>query len=66
MVEPLFAAGAYTQALKLLAALRETVDGFFDQVMVNCEDAEQRRNRLALLNSLGAMFLSAADLSRLQ
>ncbi len=66
VVEPLFAAGDYTQALKLLAALRETVDGFFDQVMVNCEDAEQRRNRLALLNSLGAMFLSAADLSRLQ
>ncbi|MCP4125755.1 MAG: glycine--tRNA ligase subunit beta [Gammaproteobacteria bacterium] len=66
VVEPLFAAGDYTQALKLLAALREAVDGFFDQVMVNCEDAEQRRNRLALLNSLGAMFLSAADLSRLQ
>lgn len=66
VVEPLFAAGNYTEALKLLAALRETVDGFFDHVMVNCEDATQRRNRLALLNSLGAMFLSAADLSRLQ
>jgi glycyl-tRNA synthetase beta chain len=66
LVEPMFAAGDYTQALKLLAALRETVDGFFDQVMVNCEDDAQRRNRLALLNSLAAMFLSAADLSRLQ
>jgi len=66
VVEPLFAAGDYTKALKLLAALRESVDGFFDEVMVNCEDADQRRNRLALLNSLGAMFLRAADLSRLQ
>lgn len=66
LVAPLFAAGDYTQALKLLAALREAVDDFFDNVMVNCEDANLRRNRLALLNSLGAMFLSAADLSRLQ
>jgi len=66
VVEPLFAAGNYTQALKLLAALREPVDSFFDEVMVNCEDADLRRNRLALLNSLGAMFLSTADLSRLQ
>ena len=66
VVEPLFAAGDYTQALKLLAALRESVDSFFDDVMVNCEDAKLRQNRLALLSSLSAMFLSAADLSRLQ
>ncbi|MEJ2528628.1 MAG: glycine--tRNA ligase subunit beta [Gammaproteobacteria bacterium] len=66
VVAPLFAAGDYTQALRLLASLREAVDGFFDNVMVNCEDADLRRNRLALLNSLSAMFLGAADLSRLQ
>jgi len=66
VVEPLFAQGDYTQALKLLAALREPVDGFFDGVMVNCEDAKLRQNRLALLSSLSALFLSAADLSRLQ
>jgi glycyl-tRNA synthetase beta chain len=66
VVEPLFAAGDYTQALKLLAALRESVDGFFDDVMVNCEETDLRQNRLALLSSLSAMFLSAADLSRLQ
>ncbi len=66
VVEPLFAQGDYTQALKLLAALRAAVDGFFDQVMVNCEDPDLRRNRLALLNSLSALFLRAADLSRLQ
>ncbi len=66
VVGPLFAQGDYTQALKLLAALRESVDGFFDKVMVNCEDAGQRRNRLALLHTLSDLFLSAADLSRLQ
>lgn len=66
VVEPLFAAGDYTQALKLLAALRESIDGFFDDVMVNCEETDLRQNRLALLSSLSAMFLSAADLSRLQ
>jgi glycyl-tRNA synthetase beta chain len=66
VVEPLFAAGDYTLALKQLAALRESVDGFFDSVMVNCEDEKQRLNRLALLNSLSNLFLSTADLSRLQ
>lgn len=65
-VAPLFAAGEYTHALKMLASLRDAVDNFFDNVMVNCEDEALRRNRLALLNSLSALFLSAADLSRLQ
>ena len=65
-VEPLFAAGNYTQALKLLAALRESVDGFFDNVMVNCDDTNLRHNRLALLNTLSSQFLSTADLSKLQ
>jgi glycyl-tRNA synthetase beta chain len=65
-VEPLFTNQDYEGALKKLAALRESVDGFFDSVMVNCEDEKLRRNRLALLNSLSSLFLSTADLSRLQ
>ncbi len=63
---PLFAAGRYSEALTRLSTLREPVDNFFDQVMVMCEDAALRRNRLALLHSLEALFLEVADISRLQ
>jgi glycyl-tRNA synthetase beta chain len=34
--------------------------------MVMCDDAALRRNRLALLRSLEALFLGVADISRLQ
>ncbi|MCF6354942.1 MAG: glycine--tRNA ligase subunit beta [Candidatus Polarisedimenticolaceae bacterium] len=65
-VEPLLAAGLYSEVLQKLAALREPVDLFFDGVMVMCDDDGLRRNRLALLSSLSAMFLNVADISRLQ
>lgn len=65
-VEPLFERGQYTEALCMLAALREPVDSFFDQVMVMAENTALRDNRLALLQGLQALFLRAADLSRLQ
>jgi glycyl-tRNA synthetase beta chain len=65
-VEPLYARGDYREALKRLAALRGAVDTFFDQVMVMAEDEALKRNRLALLDGLGNLFLGAADISRLQ
>lgn len=64
-VDPLFAEGHYQQALDTLATLREPVDGFFDQVMVMADDEDIRRNRLALLASLQALFLGVADISLL-
>ncbi|MBZ5487408.1 glycine--tRNA ligase subunit beta [Halomonas aquamarina] len=64
-VAPLFAAGNYQQALDALATLREPVDAFFDQVMVMADDEAIRRNRLALLASLQALFLEVADISLL-
>lgn len=64
-VAPLFAAGEYEQALASLAALREPVDRFFDDVMVMAEDATIRNNRLALLSQLRALFLKVADISLL-
>ncbi len=60
---PLFAAGDYTAALGKLAHLRDTVDAFFDGVMVMAEDAALRDNRLALLNRMRALFLRVADIS---
>ncbi|MCP1314142.1 glycine--tRNA ligase subunit beta [Halomonas sp. 707D7] len=64
-VAPLFAAGDYAQALDTLATLRAPVDAFFDDVMVMAEDEAVRRNRLALLASLQALFLEVADISLL-
>jgi glycyl-tRNA synthetase beta chain len=60
-----FAAGDYTASLQVLAALREPVDAFFDDVMVNVEDAQLRANRLALLAQLHAAMNRVADISRL-
>ncbi|MCO7245807.1 glycine--tRNA ligase subunit beta [Halomonas sp. Mc5H-6] len=65
LVTPLFAAGDYQQALDALATLREPVDNFFDQVMVMADEESTRRNRLALLASLQALFLEVADIAQL-
>jgi glycyl-tRNA synthetase beta chain len=61
----LFERGEYADSLRLLAALREPVDAFFDGVMVNAEDAALRANRLGLLTSLHAAMNRVADLSKL-
>lgn len=63
---PAFANGEYQTALDRLASLRETVDNFFEKVMVNAEDANLRRNRQAILNNLRNLFLQVADISVLQ
>ena len=61
----MFGEGRYTEALTLLAGLREAVDRFFDEVMVMCDDEVLRQNRLALLASLENLFLQVADFSNL-
>ncbi len=63
---PLFAAANYQEALALLASLRESVDTFFEDVMVMADDEALKNNRLALLSSLRDQFLHAADISLLQ
>ncbi|WP_417616631.1 glycine--tRNA ligase subunit beta [Oceanisphaera sp.] len=63
---PLFANADYNSALNELATLRESVDNFFDQVMVMAEDEALRLNRLSLLNQLRNLFLQIADISLLQ
>jgi len=55
----------YTQALACLADLRDTVDSFFDSVMVNADDSALRHNRLNLLKKLRDLFLQVADISQL-
>jgi glycyl-tRNA synthetase beta chain len=63
---PLLASHRYTEALAAMAGLQPQVDAFFDQVMVNAEDAALRQNRLALLSTLRQLFLRVADISLLQ
>ena len=63
---PLLAEQNYPMALSRLAQLRDTVDAFFDQVMVNTDDQALRNSRLALLAKLSNQFLQIADISKLQ
>ena len=60
-----FARGDYTDALKVLADLREPVDAFFEHVMVNAEDPALRANRLGVLATLHEAMNRVAELARL-
>ena len=60
-----FETGDYTNSLKALAALKAPVDDFFDNVMVNAEDAALKANRLGLLATLHQTMNRVADLSKL-
>ncbi|MBF0358414.1 MAG: glycine--tRNA ligase subunit beta [Magnetococcales bacterium] len=55
----------YDQALTALAELRETIDLFFDKVMVMDENITVRDNRLGLLALVRGTFGKVADVSRL-
>ena len=65
-VKPLLDQANYTQVLQTLASLDEPLTQFFDNVMVNSEDAALKNNRLALLKQVRALFLTVADISELQ
>jgi glycyl-tRNA synthetase beta chain len=55
----------FDRALVEIASLRDTVDAFFDGVMVMADDMAVRRNRLALLGHIAALFGGFADFSKL-
>jgi glycyl-tRNA synthetase beta chain len=57
--------GDFYAALRDIAALKAPVDAFFDGVMVMAEDAAVRRNRMALLQRVAALFTDIADFSRI-
>ena len=60
-----FDAGDLSASMQTLAALREPVDAFFNDVMVNADDPALKANRLALLKSLHRAMNRVADVSRL-
>ena len=55
----------FDRALVEIASLRDAVDAFFDGVMVMTDDMAVRRNRLALLGHIAALFGGFADFSKL-
>ncbi|TMO96417.1 glycine--tRNA ligase subunit beta [Pseudoalteromonas sp. S3260] len=63
---PLYSDGNYQEALSQLAGIRDSVDNFFDNVMVMADDEAVKQNRLALLSQLSRLFLDIADISVLQ
>lgn len=64
--DALYEAGDYGAVLELLYELRPSVDAFFDNVMVMCDDMDMRLNRLNLLKSLVDRLGRVADFAALQ
>ncbi len=55
----------YKTTMRSLLDLKELIDTFFDNVMVNTDDLKVRKARLALINQVRVLFLSVADISHL-
>lgn len=55
----------FTSSLRLYAKMKDVVDSYFDNVMVNVEDSALRINRLATLKRLHSAMNRVADLSKL-
>ena len=56
----------FADALAVLAHLRQPVDQFFDDVTVNVDDADLRRNRLRLLAHIQQVMDNVADFSKIE
>ena len=64
-VDAAYAKGDFSVTLKAMAQLRDSVDAFFNDVMVMAEDEQLRNNRIALLSELHGMMNRVADISKL-
>ena len=55
----------YKEVMKSLIDLKDSIDAFFNNVMVNADDEKVKRTRLALIRRVRLLFLSVADISYL-
>ena len=55
----------FETAMSELARLREPIDGFFEEVLVNDDDLAVRANRLALLNQIVAATRAVGDFGQI-
>ena len=58
--------GGYRSVMESMSRLRGPVDAFFDNVTVNCDDADLRRNRLNLLSQFRATLGRIADFGQIE
>ncbi|WP_372840077.1 glycine--tRNA ligase subunit beta [Phaeovulum sp.] len=65
-IAPAIEAEDFAAAMAAMAALRAPIDGFFEAVQVNAENAILRRNRLNLLSRIRQTCLGVADLTRVE
>ena len=65
-IEAAVVAQDFVAALSGMAELRTPLDGFFEAVQVNDDNAVVRRNRLNLLNRIRAICLLVADFTKIE
>jgi len=64
-IEEMVAERDYKRALETFAALAPELETFFDEVMVMVEDEGVRRNRMALLRTIGNAVMKIADVTKI-
>jgi glycyl-tRNA synthetase beta chain len=64
-IEEMIAERDYKRALETFAALAPELENFFDEVMVMVEDEGIRRNRMALLRTIGNAVMKIADVTKI-
>ena len=55
----------FPQALEKIVEIKETVDEFFEHIMVMTKEDELRKNRLRLLKHISLLFSNIADFSKI-
>jgi len=65
-VDAALAAEKFAEAMSSLAQLRQPLDKFFDDVTVNVDDPDLRRNRLRLLAHIQQVMDNVADFSEIE
>lgn len=56
----------YEETMKILAGVRDKIDNFFDNVIVNCDNAATRKNRLLLVSQFRSFLNQVADFSKIE
>jgi glycyl-tRNA synthetase beta chain len=64
-IEEMIGERDYKRALETFAALAPELETFFDEVMVMVEDEGIRRNRMALLRTVGNAVMKIADVTKI-
>jgi glycyl-tRNA synthetase beta chain len=64
-IEEMIAEREYRRALEIFAGLAPELEMFFDEVMVMVDDEAVRRNRMALLRTVGNAVMKIADVTKI-